>query len=436
MKIKKRFILLTLCWSYVANSHAITDFSIWNLDVSLSGFATAGFAISDKNYKYQRFVNNDGSFKRDSLIGTQIYIKLSNQFSLTAQGKLAHSLKNDQDIDPILTWAFLSWRPTNSLLLRAGRLRGPVYLNNANMDIGTTFDFARLPFEVYSTVTTADIDGVLANKTWNFDLGELSLEGYVGTNYSFFRKSPYSFDSLSAPAEFFPIRMNAYGLAISFQHNDSLVRISAHDTYTSCANCTKGNYFRQDFPYVSIAPNIGYYKVSNQMPGEDLPEVRVLHTPVYTAALDLDLTHGFRFMGEYVRRNVRNISTGVDTEGGYIALLKCIENWTPYVSIASLQSVKTLDLYHKVNNNVVPFFIPNAKFLNATQKAGAASIPAYDQTTWAIGTSYKIDTTSKIKAEWAMTDIGDVSSFIDSPSNEGSGNRLIHVFSLSYNIVF
>ena len=430
--------LLTLFFILISvTANASTDFSLLGVNFSLSGFATAGFAISDQPYKYQRFINNDGTFKRDSLAGAQLDIKFNNEFSITTQAKIATSAANDKDVVPDLTWAFLSWRPTNDLLFRAGRVRVPLYLKSQSMDIGTTVDFARLPSEVYATATTNNIDGISASKTWGFSEGELTLDGYVGTTNSYFRKSAFSFAPISAQAEFFPIRMNSYGAALTFQDDDNTFRISAHDSYTSCTNCTKGNYFRVDFPYVQIMPGVGYYKVSNQMPGANLPEVEVVHTPVYTAAADVSLGYGFRLTGEYVRRNVRNIAVGVDSQGGYVALLKSFDEWTPYISMAFLQSMdKTMDIYNKVSQNVIPAMIPGSATLNATQRAGASSIPAYDQKTWAIGTSYRLSSTSKLKAEWAITDTGNVSSFVDAPPNEYSGHRLIDVFSLSYNIVF
>ena len=48
--------------------------------------------------------------------------------------------KRNNPWDTTLTWAFLAWRPTNDLLLRAGRFRVPYYLNSANLDVGVTYD--------------------------------------------------------------------------------------------------------------------------------------------------------------------------------------------------------------------------------------------------------------------------------------------------------
>ncbi|MGB4497472.1 MAG: hypothetical protein WBI40_02135 [Methylococcaceae bacterium] len=413
---------------------AATDFSLFGADVSVSGFATAGFAISDQNYKYQRFINNDGTFKRDSILGGQIDIKLNDEFSITAQAKIAPALDSDKEINPILTWAFLSWRPTNDLLFRGGRVRVPMYLNSQNTDIGATFEFARLPIEIYSTAPTTDIDGLSGSKTWNFDVGELTLDSYIGTADTYSRTGSYSFKPLSSPPIFLPVTMNLFGAALTFQHEDSIFRIGVHDTYTHSENDYK---FIVAPPFAKIAPNVGYYQVDEQMQGPGLPRIYQIHSFLYTAGLDIALGDGFRVLGEYVRREVRDVLIGPDTQAEYLALLKSFGAWTPYVSVAHLQSTdRVLDFYNKLKNNAVPDFVFNSQLINASQKAAANTIFAYDQTTWAIGTSYQLTPTSKLKAEWAITQTGDASSLIDSPANGDSSNKLINVFSFSYNVAF
>ena len=120
-------------------------------DISLSGFGTVGYALSDQSYNYQRFVDKQGTLKRDSVLGVQMDGKFGDAFGFTVQGKVAPSLDSDKDVDATIAWAFLSWRPANDWLFRLGRVRVPLYLNSENMEVGATFDFARLPAEVYTT---------------------------------------------------------------------------------------------------------------------------------------------------------------------------------------------------------------------------------------------------------------------------------------------
>lgn len=406
--------------------------------ILLSGFGTAGVAVSDKSYNYQRFVDHDGTLRRDSVFGVQLDAKLSNEFSITLQGKLAPSLRSDKDVTPALSWAFLSWRPSNDWLLRAGRLRIPLYMNSENMDVGTTFDFARLPAEVYTTAQTTDVDGLFLSKTWYADANEVTLAGYGGTTrtyYRWYRRDDIPSLLQSSGPYFVHVGQNAYGLVLTLQRGDDTYRISAHDTYTKIFDDQYD--MRVSFPFVPVAPGEGYYQVSNQLPGPGVQMKSKIHALVYTAGADVQAGHGFRIIGEYVYRNVREVITGPDSMAGYIALLKQIKSWTPYVSVATLQSMpQTRRLYNNVNSNRIPNYNALTAMLNASQRAGADGIMAFDQTTVALGTSYQISPNSKVKAECARTQTGDMSFFVDAPKGGESGGKVIHVFSLSYNFAF
>ena len=426
------YVVAALAWQ-CENANAL-DFTVLDKKISLSGFATVGYAQTDQPYHYQRYLSNDGSFFRDTLLGLQLDAQLTDTISMTVQGKYAVADDKDHRFDPTLTWAFLSWRPTNDLLFRGGRLRIPLYMNSENMDIGNTFDFARLPAEVYFTSPMNNVNGLSFNKTWDSSLGEIGFDAYVGTLEPFFRIAPYNYGALNSDAYYLPVRTSVYGGALTLQQEENRFRVSVHDTYNVRLDDGK---MRDDLPFVQIMPNVGYYKVADNMAGGAIPSHNQLHTIIYTAGMDLSLGNDFRLVSEFVRRDVYNSLVSPDSQGGYLALFKSIGDFTPYVSVAHLQSMgKTLDLYNRVSKNRIPAVIPNAENLNATQRAGAVGIFAYDQTTWAVGTSYNVNPTNKIKAEWAITQTRDVSALIDALPNDDTGNKLLNTFSVSYNIVF
>ncbi len=323
----------------------------------------------------------------------------------------------------------------NDLLFRGGKIRIPLYLNSQNTDIGATFDFVRLPTEVYSASPTNDVNGISVNKSWNFDLGELTLESYVGTTDTYSRLSSYNYPPLTSNARFIPLEINLYGGVLTFQHEEHLFRVGVHDTYS---HRTDGGKMLITYPYVPITSKFGYYQVDNKaLAGPGIPERNQVHSFLYSFGVDLSLGNGFRLTSEYVRREMRDILIGFDTQGEYIALLKSFGDWTPYISLAHLQSTdRVLNLYNTLENNRVPTAMLNGATINASQRAAATRIAAFDQTTWALGTSYQLTPSSKLKAEWAITKTGTVSSFIDVPINDNSGDKLINVFSFSYNVVF
>ena len=151
------------------------------LDSSISGFGTLGYARSDQSFGYQRFITARGTIKRDSVFGLQVDSKITSEFSLTAQAKVGPSTSKETGYAANISWVFLSYRPSNDLLLRAGKFRVPFYLHSETTDVGTTFDFARLPSEVYSQSPTTDFKGLQASKSWDLGGLETVVDAYWGS---------------------------------------------------------------------------------------------------------------------------------------------------------------------------------------------------------------------------------------------------------------
>ncbi|KAB2926206.1 MAG: hypothetical protein F9K30_06830 [Dechloromonas sp.] len=53
------------------------------VDFDWSGFATVGYAISDKPYRYQRVIDEHGTFARDSVLGIQLDARVSSAVGAT-----------------------------------------------------------------------------------------------------------------------------------------------------------------------------------------------------------------------------------------------------------------------------------------------------------------------------------------------------------------
>lgn len=404
-------------------------------DLALSGFATLGGAISDQDVVYQTHIDDRGTLDRDSLLGIQLDAQLAPGWGLTIQGKAAPSDHREDGWDPQLSWAFLSWRPSNDLLLRAGKLRIPLMLYSANSDVGMTFDFARLPYEVYSLAPTADVTG--ASLSWNWLDGERdwTLDGYLGYAHTDWRI--YLRDGLPPEeppgAVYRGADITIGGVVLTLHERDNDWRIGLHRGMVHLGNGSLGT----DFPYVALGPGIGYYQVLPAMPGPGTSSVDSAITNVVTAGADIALPRGWRMIGEYVRRDMPEITTGTNTNAAYLALLRSLGRWTPYVYVAGIRSEqKALDRYQALNRNRVPATVPDAATINASQRLGADQISAYDQYSWAIGGSYKITHFAKLKAEWLHVRSGRVSSVIDAPTGEDSGDREVNVFSLSLSAAF
>ncbi len=407
-------------------------------EIQFSGFGTLGGAISDQDVIYQRYLDDGGTLNRDSLIGLQMDARLTDAWSLTLQAKAAPSIRDENAWEPTLSWAFLSWRPDNDLLLRAGKLRLPLMLYSANSDVGTTFEFARLPTELYSLLPTTDLTGLSCAKTWLDGEREWTLEGYLGRTQTEWRY--YLRDNMEplfpAGASFLGYELDMAGLVLSLREHENTWRIGLHrtDAESDIGPVPSG------FPFVTLVPGtgIGYYQVSNDMPGPGVPTVDQYVIYVLTLGAEIALPNDFRLVGEFGQRRFNNAAiAGPNTNAGYLALLKSIGRWTPYIYWAGIRSrEQALDLTDALNRNRVPEFIPGADAINATQRAGADMLGPYDQQSLAIGTAYSLSPTSKFKAEWLHTRTGILSSFVNAPANEDSGGRQFNVFSLSYSVAF
>jgi hypothetical protein len=415
-------------------------------DVSLSGFGTLGYAQSNQAYNFERFINNNGTVARDSVAGVQADVKLTDQIGATIQGKFAPSLKNDSAWDSTLSWAFLSWRPANDLLFRAGKQRVPLYLNSESQDVGVTYDFAHLPAEMYSISPSTDYIGASVSKTWNPSLGELTLDGYAGniaTNWRIYQRDNVQIQSspMQPGANFKNISVNSSGLVLTLQQDEDKYRAGIHKQTTAIDPSSPGAYTQLSAAQLGLGAAASGAAYMQQAPVTSVDSV------VFTLGTEIYLPQDFRVIGEYGRRKITNAVTGIDTNGGYFALLKDVGAWTPYVSYALIKSrSNVLSLYQAVNGNAngltdltggtVPFVTAAVNGLNASQRVLADGMLVCDQNTIALGTSYRLSPTQKIKFEWARTHIGVASSFVDAASFGNVSNQNIDVLSLSYNFVF
>lgn len=396
------------------------------VDFSTSGFGTVGYAVSDRGYHYQRFIDEDGTTKRDTVLGAQIDAKLSTEWSATVQTKVAPSLHNDDDWSLTASWAFLSWRPGNDWLLRLGKQRVPMYLNSENMDVGQTYDFARLPFEMYGLSPSNDFTGLYVSRNWLPALGELTLDVFHGQ--ADISARAYTRDM--GPI-FTPVRTTITGSVLTLKQDASTWRLGVHHTVTRRRG---GLSFPSHYDYVDLGGGLGYYNVDPQY----AQQTSSIVNDVITLGVDVELAPNWRLVSEFARNIQMRTENGANTAGGYLAVLHKMGGFTPYVSYAKLRSMGvSVQMSDALNAAQSPAFDPFDVRLNPGLRTASDAIMVYDQDTVALGTSYALTAQSKIKGEWARTRIGNRSATVDSPAGEDVVRRQrINVLSLNYSFVF
>ncbi|MEO6623435.1 MAG: hypothetical protein ABIN37_01180 [Burkholderiaceae bacterium] len=400
----------------------------WAADYSLLGFGTVGYAISDQKAPYLRYIDKQGTFKADSLIGLQAEVQINPQWGATVQVVGSAPRSRDENLEATIRWAFVSYRPSNEWLIRAGRIRPPVLMNTQNAEVGMTYDAARLPAEVYSLSPVYDIDGVAVTRSWSSDSAEVSLDGYIGRS-KIRQRTPFQRDASQTfvPDKYFPEAIMFRGLVLSYGSSAFVVRAGAH--YASLRP-DKGRIFVED-PSPMDFPAPPPFGGTLFVPGAITKEVNV-------TALTLGgemRRDAWRAYGELGRRMVSGTNMGPASTGAQVSLAYEYGNLMPYVTASRLASASSVQKYYKqLRATPVPIGAQGPPlFLPATYHGVFAdAIYLYDQRSIMIGASYKFTANSKLKVELMRTKVGLASALVDGDVHHKSFN----VLSMSYNFVF
>ncbi|MES2264427.1 MAG: hypothetical protein V4724_38500 [Pseudomonadota bacterium] len=371
-------------------------------DISWSGFGTLGYARSDHSYAYDRFLDSGGTFKRDSLFGLQGSYEFTPKWSATLQATLAPSGSDDNKWEPKLQWAFLSYRADNDLLLRAGKMRMPMYLFSENMNVGASYSVMHLPTEVYSTAPTTDYTGASFSKTWTLAAGDLSLDGYAGRTSVVPRVT-----GGGAAAQ---LHTRSAGLVLSLRHDDDTYRVGVQRALIGAT--MSGGGFGNSVAG-KLFPVTGSTMMSGASDGAVTQGGGDIDTRIFLLGADVGVGADLRLIGEYARRHAPHVVTSKNSQGAYLTLLRKAGPWTPYVTVARLLTDRE------------------------ARQSGGAGGGFDDQASAALGVAYALSPSSKLKAEWMRVRVGAGSSLIDTTSGAAKVQREgLNVLSLSYSVAF
>lgn len=380
------------------------------LDLQWSGFGTLGYAQSNRPYAWQRSITDDGSFERDTVLGAQADLRLSAEWSATVQARLAHDEKRDGVWTPTIALAFLAWRPHNDWLLRAGKFRVPLFLFSEVQDVGTAYDMLRLPNDTYTLNPTSDVTGAYGTRTWQFGLRELSADFYSGSADTRYRRwlQDGALPVLAPGATFIDVRPRATGLILTLRDPTFTARLGAHRVAVQLAN---GRRLATTYPRVDLGNGLGYWQISNDLPGPGVTEVDRVHNLVYTAGVDWSPDGRWRVVAELARFEQDGTDFGIEAKSGYLTLSRRIGDFTPYVAVSRVLSAGyQREWAHRLRSSDLPPVIPGAALINGLQRAAADTLLAYDQSSLALGASLALAPNVKLKAEWMRTRIGGVTA--------------------------
>lgn len=165
--------------TYLAGAIALlmSASGVYASDVSISGFLSVGGGMIDDedSVPYGTYDEEDFTFDRN-LLGLQVSGQVSEKITATAQ--LIARSNDDYQVNS--EWAYLTWQANETVKVRAGRLRTPLYMYSDFIDVGYSYAWITPPPEVYFSPFN-NVDGVdvyLTNTIGNFDT---TLQVYFGS---------------------------------------------------------------------------------------------------------------------------------------------------------------------------------------------------------------------------------------------------------------
>ncbi|WP_370264308.1 hypothetical protein [Limnobacter sp.] len=115
----------------------------------VSGFATVNYSISSSSTRYDRFIDSGGTFDASSILGIQGTYAFNPNTWATTQVALASDEESDKGLRPVVRWAYLAHEFGDHWIAKLGRQRLNVYRNAENLEVGSTYNQATLPKEIY-----------------------------------------------------------------------------------------------------------------------------------------------------------------------------------------------------------------------------------------------------------------------------------------------
>ena len=172
-------------------------------NIKFNGFLTIGATYSNSEAPYDKdrppcpssptsvcpgdnLISEDGNittdldFINDTRVGLQVSAAVNPQIDVTAQ-LLARAKQDNSDL--FIDWAFATYRATDWLSVRGGKIKFPTFLISDYFEVGYAYPWIRPPEEVYSSNPISTITGV--DLLGNISLGPVNLliQPFYGTSH-------------------------------------------------------------------------------------------------------------------------------------------------------------------------------------------------------------------------------------------------------------
>jgi hypothetical protein len=293
-------------------------------DVEVSGFGTAGFAITDsakatfvRSQEQPVGVDETGDVGLDSLLAVQATVRLNDMFSATGQAMVRRLFTSTFALDvPVF---FAKADLTHDLALRVGRIQLPVFMSSDYRQVGYSNTWVRPPVEVYGMIPFDTNDG--ADLLYRTTLGpvDISAQAFYGRTDA-------------------TVSNTAQGLSTTGT-STSTVNIQARRSWGANLNVTLGPLTlragRNQSSFTSISDSTNQFIAAINAAG--FPALAARLNPVNVPfeftdyGLSFDGTH-LTVQGEVVKETIGGFVPSAD--GEYILAGYRVRKFTPYAMFA------------------------------------------------------------------------------------------------------
>lgn len=200
----------------IACTAANPAFALEKGDFHFNGFGTLGLSYlggEDEGRTYGAQGQTTDAWRGDELskLGAQLRYGVTDRMTVTAQA----ITKAEQDSwKARIEWLYLSHQTTDRLVLRAGRLRSPVYMYSDSLDVGFSYPWLRLPDEVYHQIQSPTYEGADAIYTLPLSYGSVAFQlaaGQSKNRRNFLMGDVYEIDADDTLAGAITLETNSYG---------------------------------------------------------------------------------------------------------------------------------------------------------------------------------------------------------------------------------
>ncbi|MGH1470581.1 MAG: hypothetical protein ACRBCS_05270 [Cellvibrionaceae bacterium] len=145
-------------------------------DLKLSGFARfIGGYLDEKEASFKGY-DDDFTIRPNSLFALQGVYTPIDELSITAQA----IARTGEDADSGIEWLYLTYRPFESVQIKAGKLRTPFFALSDVLDVGYAYPWITPPQQVYNAYLFETFEGIDLVYSYENYLFESSIEIYTG----------------------------------------------------------------------------------------------------------------------------------------------------------------------------------------------------------------------------------------------------------------